>query len=136
MGLLIETDVLLAAMNPDDPARVPAMSVLANESLHLSPYSLLEINLLTRAGKLKIEKFDDFAYDLAALFQMRGIKILHDKPAYHAKARQYESGFQLTFFDGLHAAVAKVEREVIASFDKVYDRLSKEGVKRLDPRKF
>lgn len=133
--LLIETDILLAAINPHDPARAYAVNVLDNHDLRLSPYSLVEINLLARARKLKIENFDDFADDLTTFFQMRNINILQDKPQYHANARKLESGFELTFFDSLHAAVAKVEREVIVSFDKVYDRLSDEGVKRLDPKK-
>lgn len=133
--MLIETDILLAAINPHDPARADAVDVLDNHDLRLSPYSLLEVTLLARARKLKIDNFDDFASDLTALFEMRGVNILQDKPQYHATASKLESGFDLTFFDSLHAAVAKVEREVIVSFDKVYDRLSSEGVKRLDPKK-
>jgi len=52
--MLFETDVLLAALNPADPANKPARKVLDQEGLLLSPYSLLELNLLSRAEKLVI----------------------------------------------------------------------------------
>jgi hypothetical protein len=58
---------------------------------------------------------------------------LNDRPEYHSEARRLESRFKLTFFDSLHGAVSKVQREIIVSFDRVYDRLNQEGVRRLDP---
>jgi len=112
--LLIETDVLLAAMNPVDRANASARKVLNHEGLVLSPFSLLEVNLLTR-------------------LEVSSIRILNDLPEYHSEAHRLESEFRLTFFDSLHAAVSKVQREIIASYDRAYDRLEKEGIKRLDP---
>lgn len=132
--MLIETDVLLAAINPHDPARRYALNVLDRGNLRLSPYSLLEIRLLNRARKLSIENFKAFADDLSALFEMQKITTLFDRPEYHAQASALESKFRLTFFDSLHAAAAKVEKEVIVSFDRSYDRISGMGVKRIDPR--
>jgi len=131
--LLIETDVLLAAMNPVDRANASARKVLNHEGLVLSPFSLLEVNLLTRAGKLEIRNFGDFSADLSALLEVSSIRILNDLPEYHSEAHRLESEFRLTFFDSLHAAVSKVQREIIASYDRAYDRLEKEGIKRLDP---
>ncbi len=131
--MLIETDVLLAAVNPKDPARVSALKVLNHEALSLSPYSLLEVNLLARAGKLEIKEFGNFTNDLSALFDSCSIRTLHDRPKYHSEARRLESEFRLSFFGSFHAAVSKVEREIIVSFDRAYDKLGREGVKRLDP---
>ena len=132
--MLIETDVLLAAINPRDPARRYALKMLDQGNLRLSPYSLLEIHLLNRAEKLSIQNFKAFADDLSALFEMQKITTLSDRPEYHAQASTLESRFKLTFFDSLHAAVAKVEKEIIVSFDRSYDRISGTGVKRIDPR--
>ncbi len=99
----------------------------------LSPFSFLEMNLLARAGKLAIKNFGAFASDLSALLDACSIVTYHDRPEYHAEARRLESEFKLSFFDSLHAAVSKVEREIIVSFDRAYDKLSHEGIKRLDP---
>ena len=132
--LLIETDVLLAVLNRTDPANLLARKVLEQDALLLSPFSLLEVNLLARAGKLEIKNFAGFAKDLAQLLSARSIRTLNDRPEYHSEARHLESAFRLTFFDSLHSAVAKVQREVIVSFDRAYDRLAKEGIKRLDPK--
>ena len=132
--MLFETDVLLAALNPADPANKPARKVLDHEGLSLSPYSLLELNLLSRAEKLVIRNFDDFADDLAALLDACSVKTLGDRAEYHSSARKLETRFRLTFFDSLHAAVSKVQREMLVSFDRAYDGLGKEGVRRIDPR--
>jgi predicted nucleic acid-binding protein len=132
--LLAVTDVLLAALNSEDPVNPFALRVPAGESPLLSPFSLFEVNLLARAGKLEILDYDDYSNNVGAMLAMYSVKILSDKPQYHSVARQFESRFKLTFFDSLHAAVSKVEGEVLASFDRTYDRLDAEGVKRINPR--
>lgn len=132
--MLFETDVLLAALNPSDPLNSPARKVMDQNPLLLSPFSLLEVNLLARAGKLEIMNFRDFARDLSALLDASSIRTLNDRAEYHSMARRFESEFKLTFFESLHGAVSRVESETIVSFDGVYDKLIKAGVKRLDPR--
>jgi predicted nucleic acid-binding protein len=132
--LLFETDVLLAALNPNDPLSSPARRVMGQDDLLLSPFSLLEVNLLARAGKLEILNFGDFARDLNALLDASSIRTLNDRAEYHSEARRFESEFKLTFFDSLHGAVSRVQKETIVSFDRTYDKLSKVGVIRLDPK--
>jgi predicted nucleic acid-binding protein len=132
--MFFETDVLLAALNPNDPLNSSARRVMRQDALLLSPFSLLEVNLLARAGKLEIRNFEDFARDLTALLEANSIRILNDKAMYHSEARRFESEFKLTFFDSLHGAVSRVQRETVVSFDKTYDKLSRVGVKRLDPK--
>jgi predicted nucleic acid-binding protein len=132
--LLIETDILLAAMNPNDPLRPHSLKVLDETDLVLSPYSMLEIHLLEKAGKLEIVDFSRFANDVVDLFVLKKIQSLPDKIEYHYWARQLERKHKLTFFDSLHAAVAKVERETLLSFDASYTKLKGEGIKSLDPR--
>ena len=132
--MLFETDVLLAALNPKDPLNPQARKVMKQDALLLSPYSLLEVNLLGRAGKLEILNFGDFARDLNALFDASSIRTLNDRAEYHSEARRFESEFKLSFFDSLHGAVSRVQKEPIVSFDRTYDKLSKAGVMRLDPK--
>ena len=124
--------MLLAALNSDDPLSERARMTLDRSPL-LSPFSLLETNLLERAGKLRIINYDEFSRDLGALLSTFSVRTVNDKPQYHSVARKFESRFKLTFFDSLHAAVSRVEGEILASFDRVYDRLEDEGVKRIDP---
>jgi predicted nucleic acid-binding protein len=131
--LLFETDVLLAALNPKDPLNSSARKVMEQDALLLSPFSLLEVNLLARAGKLEILNFGDFARDLDALLDANSIRTLNDRAEYHSEALRFESEFNLTFFDSLHGAVSKVQKQTLASFDRAYDKLSKAGVRRLDP---
>jgi predicted nucleic acid-binding protein len=131
--LLFETDVLLAALNPKDPLNSPARKVMQQDALLLSPFSLLEVSLLARAGKLEILNFGDFARDLNALLDASSILTLNDRAEYHSEARRLESEFKLTFFDSLHGAVSRVRKETIVSFDRTYDKLSKVGVRRIDP---
>ena len=132
--MLFETDVLLAAINPNDPFNSPAKKVMEQDALLLSPFSLLELNLLARAGKLEIKNFGDFARDLNALLDASSIRTLNDRAEYHSEAHRLESEFKLTFFDSLHGAVSRVQKETIVSFDRTYDKLSKVGVRRLDPK--
>jgi predicted nucleic acid-binding protein len=131
--LLFETDVLLAALNPKDPLSSSARKVMQQDALLLSPFSLLEVNLLSRAGKLEILNFGNFARDLNALLDANSIRTLSDRAEYHSEARRFESDFDLTFFDSLHGAVSRVQRQTIVSFDRTYDKLSKVGVRRIDP---
>ena len=133
VALLIETDMLLSALNTSDSFNKVARKVIELDGLLLSPFSLLELNLLARAEKLKISDYAVFAKDLDSLLQARAIEVLSDRPQYHAEARRFESDFKLTFFDSLHGAVSKIQREIIVSFDRAYDRLGDEGVERLDP---
>jgi predicted nucleic acid-binding protein len=85
---------------------------------------------------LRSKTTTEFANDLGALLSAFSVIIMNDRPQYHSVARKFESRFRLTFFDSLHAAVSKVEGEILASFDRVYDRLEDEGVKRIDPIKY
>ena len=80
---------------------------MEQDALLLSPFSLLEVNLLARAGKLEILNFGDFARDLNALLDASSIRTLSDRAEYHSEARRFESEFNLTFFDSLHGAVSE-----------------------------
>ena len=100
----------------------------------MSPFSILELNLLRRAKKLEIRDLQEFSSALSDLIKKRAVRLLPDKPEYHYQAYLFEKQFRLTFFDSLHAGVSKIEGETLLSFDKSYDRLAGVGVARVDPR--
>ena len=122
-------------MNEDDRGSEAARKTIAQGTVSLSPFALLEINLLARAGKLEIRSYREFGTDLQALLDANDVQVLADAPGYHAEARRLETRYKLTFFDSLHAAVARLRMEVIVSSDKGYDRLSGEDIVRLDPER-
>ncbi len=134
MDLILETDTLLAGMIPDHPYRTSVHNAFQRENIHLSPYTLIEINSIVRAGKLEIESLQSFTRLLARLLSTYDVEILPDSPRYHARAREIEVEYDLSFFDSLHGATALLEGGEICSFDRAYDRLKREGLRRIDPR--
>lgn len=83
---------------------------------------------------MEISDHNSFARDLDTLLAANSIRILNDRAEFHSEGRGFEEQFKLTFFDSLHAAVSRVQKETIVSFDKAYDRLTGSGVIRLDPK--
>jgi PIN domain nuclease of toxin-antitoxin system len=71
--LLLETDVLLAALNPKDPLNTSARKVVEQGGLSLSPFSLLELDVLGRARKLEMSDYNSLARDLDALLAANSI---------------------------------------------------------------
>ncbi len=131
--MLIESDIILTAINPQDPSREVAKRVIVENKLLLSPYSPIEINLLVRAKKVRPINFKRFMEQLDSMIRRFEIKLLFDEPRYHGIASVLESKYDLTFFDSLHASVALVNRTPIVSFDDSYDKVSEKGFKRIKP---
>lgn len=132
--MLVETDVLLAVINANDPLREYGIKAFNRRDLILSPFSLLELNLLRRSLEIEVSDFQAFVQGISELLAQKEVKLLPDRPEYHYEANALEKRFHLTFFDSLHAGVSKVEGETMLSFDKAYDRLTNSGVRRTDPR--
>jgi predicted nucleic acid-binding protein len=132
--LLSETDTLLAAIVPSDTNHASALHALALEDLKLSPYTPIELNLLIMSGRLKVTNLQTFTRALDRLLHSNTIEILPDQLRYHARAREIEEKYSLTFFDSLHGATALIEDGTICSFDREYDKLKIEGLRRIDPR--
>ncbi len=133
-ALLSETDNLLAAMISTDIHHASALNALAHEDLKLSPYTPIELNFLIRSDRLGVTNLQTFTRALNRLLQSYEIEILADQLRYHAQARELEEKYNLSFFDSLHAAAALLEGGEICSFDRAYDRLKGEGLRRIDPR--
>jgi len=131
--LLIETDILIAAMDKEDPHHQEARSVIStSRPILLSPYSLLELDLLIRSGKIEIEDIYAFWNELNEMLRHHNVKIIPPKPSYHAEAHNIREKYGLSYFDSLHAAVAKIEKIPIVSYDrKAYTPV--EGLKYIHP---
>lgn len=131
--MLIETDIVIAAINPNDPSRDVAKKIIVENKLMLSPYSPLEMNLLVRAERIKPINFKKFMEQLDGLVRRFEIKLLSDEPRYHGIASILERKYRLTFFDSLHASVALANKTPIVSFDNSYDKIREKGFTRIEP---
>ncbi len=129
---LIETDVLLAVASVGDRHHEKAVRAIRGEYGHLciSPYALIELDLLIQSGKIIVGEQLKFYECLAEMIDYYDLELLRPRPEYHATASDLRrSSMALTFFDSLHAAVAIVEGGEMLSFDSVYERIK--GIKRV-----
>lgn len=130
---MVESDFLVAISRPDDQYHVHARRIISSgEKLFLSPYSLAEINLGSRAIGADISGF------MVALSKVvegyDNLQQLPDKAEYHARAAILEQKYDLSFFDSLHVAVAIEEGYAMISSDGQYDRVKELTL--VHPRKF
>ncbi len=131
---LVEADLILSAILPEDPLREVSRETLYSlGGAALSPYALVELDLLVRSGRLGVRDEGTFFSALGNLLGLAGLRPLPPEPRYHARAAGLRSEYpELTFFDSLHAAVAMEGGYRIVSYDRVYDAV--EGLERVDPR--
>ena len=103
--------------------------------MQLSPYSLIELNLLIRSKEIIVRDVRAFYTALSSLLEYRGVNLLPSKPLYHAKAYELRREYkQLTYFDSLHAAVTLIEEAELVSYDKKYANIT--GLKYNPPSKY
>ncbi len=129
---LIETDTIVAVASIGDRRHERAVEIIRGDYGHLcvSPYALIELDLLIQSGRIKVSNQLKFYDGLAELIDYYDLEPLVPRPAYHAAASNLRrDNVELTFFDSLHAAVSIVEGAEMISFDRVYDRIG--GIKRL-----
>ncbi len=125
MVWLVETDLILAAINPKDPKSGEARRIINQlTGIHLSPYTIIEIDLLIRSENLRILDQEKFWQKLTQALQYHEIRILSPKPEYHRVAHRLREKHKLTYFDSLHAATAITEELTLISYDeKAYQNL-------------
>ena len=123
---LIETDILLALISPEDKHHNEALQLLEKFEgrLVLSPYSLLELDLIIRARGVIISDIKEFYSSLHLLLEYRRVKLIPSKPIYHLKAHELRRKYnELTYFDSLHASVGASENLELVSYDNIYANL-------------
>ena len=134
---MIETDILLALISVEDKHHAEVIGLLdeLRGDVSLSPYSLMELDLLLRSGDIVVNEVKAFYDGLGDLLDFREINTLSIKPRYHGEAfglrKKHEN---LKYFDSLHAAVAAVEDLELVSYDKEYRKVT--GLNHSHPSKY
>jgi len=126
--ILIETDIILALVSNEDKHHNEAVKLTDRfeGEIILSPYTLIELDLLIKSGLMVISDTEAFYSALNSLLEYRGIKILPPKPIYHAKAFDLRQKYrQITYFDSLHAGVGVAEGIELISYDRTYMSIAK-----------
>ncbi len=122
----MKTDFIIALSLPTDIHHKEAVAVLRKHArkLKLSPHSLLELDMLVKAGRLKLKPVNCYK-SLERLLEYYGVAIAEARPRHIAVAWQLRQRYtMLSYFDSLHAAVSIDFDEPITSYDKVYTGIS------------
>jgi predicted nucleic acid-binding protein len=120
---LIETDILLALISVEDKHHAEAIGLLdkLRGDVSLSPYSLVELDLLLRSREIVVKDVKAFYDSLGDLLDFREISTLSTKPKYHGEAFGLRKTYgNLSYFDSLHASVGIVEDIEVVSYNKEY----------------
>ena len=117
---------MLALISPGDKHHAEAARLLDTflGDSRLSPYSLIELNLLLRCGEIVVREVKTFYTTLNKLFKYREISSLPAEPIYHGEAHELRKKYsELTYFNSLHAAVGITENLELVSYDKEYAKI-------------
>jgi len=117
---------LLALISPEDKHHAEAAKLLDKflGDSRLSPYSLIELDLLLRSKEIVVREVKTFYYTLNNLFRYRKIGLLLANPIHHGEAYELRRKYkELTYFDSLHAAVGITENLELVSYDKEYAKI-------------
>lgn len=137
LSVLIETDILLALISREDKHHIEAVTLLDGilGNSRLSPYALIELDLLLRSGEIVVREVMSFYTTLSIFLTYRNIALLSVKPVYHGEAHELREKYkELTYFDSLHAAVGIIENMELLSYDKGYRKVRE--LKYTHPRKY
>ena len=125
--VLIETDILLALISAGDRHHADAIRLLdeALGDVKISPYSLIELDLLLKSKEIIVRDIPTFYGALGDLFKYRGIGTFPTKPEHHREAFKLREEYgSLTYFDSLHAAVGIVEGVELVSYYRGYAKVA------------
>jgi len=121
--VLIETDIILALASAGDKHHREAVEVVRSiKPLRLSPYALVELDLLILSGRIEV-RIPEFYEGLANTLIYYGIEVVKPSPKHFEKAWKLRERYGLTYFDSLHASTAIVENEVLVSYDRIYSNV-------------
>jgi predicted nucleic acid-binding protein len=134
MPFMVESDFVIALSQTDDQYHTHARRIVSSaKKLLLSPFSLIEISLGSRALGSDISGFMTELQKMVEGYDNMGQ--IPDKPKYHAKAAALEKRYDdLSFFDSLHAAAAIEEGYTLISADGQYEKIRE--LNSINPRKF
>ncbi len=120
---LIETDVLVALISREDKHHVETVELLKRlKGVKLSPYSLIELELLISSGVIVVKR-PEFYESLSRALAYFNVKQLPPRPEHFRRAWALRRSYNLSFFDSLHVATAIEDGEVLVSYDKRYKQV-------------
>ncbi len=124
MKMLIELDFLIALIRSGDRHHREVVGILEEKrgELALSPYSLLELDLLLWSNRLKVRERGRFLILLDETLKYYLVEVLRPSPRHLSEAYKLR-GSGLTFFDSLHAATALSEHIPLLSYDRSYEKV-------------
>jgi len=100
---LVETDMILAAASSKDRHHDVALKVLQRaKPLLLSPFSLIELDLLMSSGRIMVV-LPDFYRALEGLLMFYSIDVPPPQPLHLEKASALRAKYRLSYFGSLHA---------------------------------
>jgi len=131
---VLETDFLVALINKRDFHHTEAVQYLErSEELRLSPYAILELDLMILSRKLEVADYQRLFEYLGEALALYDVVVEAVDLGHFPVAKRLRERYGLTYFDSLHASVAILIGEPIVSYDRAYS--SVEGLKHIDPRK-
>ena len=117
----------MALISPEDRNHANVVRLLDSllGEVKISPYSLIELDLLLRSGEILVKEVTAFYDALNELLKYREVSTFPTKPEYHREAFKLREKYtSLTYFDSLHAAVGIVENLKMVSYDREYAKLT------------
>jgi len=116
--VLIETDLLIASIDPKDPNHEIGEKILTEYEVILSPYAPIELDLLLKSSVIIVKDYIRFWHKLDDMLKQYEIRIAILKSLHFAKAYELRTHYNITYFDSLHAATAITEDLELISFDE------------------
>jgi len=129
---LLENDVIFAFLNEHDSNHETAETIFlklenGEITIEISSVSLIEMELIYRAGKME----DKLLRDLAAIAALPNVEYVALKPDTAVASVYLGQTLNLTFFDSHFAAASLNLGRKIISFDQAYDGVP--GLTRIKP---
>ena len=88
--ILVEADLILALSSSRDVHHEEVVELLEGlrRGLTLSPFTLIEVDLLVRSGRLKVRSLSEFHRALEGLLDMYWVGVVAPRPRHHALAEE------------------------------------------------
>ncbi|RLG80441.1 MAG: hypothetical protein DRO13_03710 [Thermoprotei archaeon] len=122
--VVVETDILVSLILSTEKHHREVVEIVKRvRPLALSPYSLVELDLLVSSRRIVVRDLEQFYRELSELLEFYGIRVLTPSPSHLAIAQSLRERYSITYFDSLHAATAIAQRDTLASYDRSYSRI-------------
>ncbi len=133
MRWMMETDLIISTIFKGDPNHSLSKKILRGvRRLILSPYTLVELDLLIRSGNIEVKEYTEFWTFFEEFLEQYNIKLVPMKPLHFIEAERIRNAYSLSYFDSLHAAAAINMDVPLLSYDRSYSEVK--GLGYISPR--